>query len=56
MHAMATEREENATSPRDLGDTSPASGADRGVDLQPGPVTRYNRNRPLRYSTSVSGP
>ena len=41
MHVMATQREENATSPGDLGDTSPLlAEQDRGIDPQAGPVTR----------------
>ena len=41
MHVMATEREENVTSPGDLGDTSPLPPEqDRGIDPQAGPVNR----------------
>ena len=40
-HVMATEREENVTSPGDLGDTSPLPPEqDRGIDPQAGPVNR----------------
>jgi len=41
MHVMATEREENFTSPGYLGDTSPLPPEqDRGIDRQAGAVTR----------------
>ena len=41
MHVMATEREENDTSPYDLGGASPLPPQqDRGIDPQVGPVTR----------------